>query len=188
MKIILVVICCLLIPLNTQSQSVADSLFSIQQELTELHQEINRLYLNRRTLFYRYMAEHFPQGSGRFDMRMEFGGILRNMEEVIFDLKILRINESLSLDARIPDDLRLNEEAFLALTESWERKENNIESRKDYFLNHNYRSYTIPNNVMQMDFLPAVTNLTILLHQSAVTIRNAKNYIEENSSQLLTSN
>lgn len=82
----------LFVPFNSKGQTVSDSLYSIEQSIEELNKDIMATYYDNRIRFYQYMVEHFPVGSGTYDMHLSFGSILNMIDEVIYDIRVFRVN------------------------------------------------------------------------------------------------
>ena len=129
------------------------------------------------------MVEHFPAGSGTYDMRLSFGGILNMMDEVIYDIRILRVNHTLKHNSAIPEDLKIDIEKLNSTIESWRSKAKFIKDTEDHLADEQFYSYGIPPDIMRDRFIPSVIKLIILPNQSSRIIQNASHFLENEYSK-----
>jgi hypothetical protein len=168
----------LFVPFTSKGQTISDSLYSIEQSIEEFNKDIMATYNDNRIRFYQYMVEHFPVGSGTYDMHLSFGSILNMIDQVIYDIRILRVNHALKDDSTIPEDLKIDKEKLNATIESWRSTASYIKSTENHLTDEQFYSYTIPPDIMRDRFIPSVTRLIILLNQSSRNIQNASDFLE----------
>lgn len=178
-KLLLIASIILLTTGNSLGQEVSDSLKSFQQEIQKINDQSLRIYYQNRFIFYKYMVEHFPRsGSGRHDMKLEFGGMIQKLDKLIYMTKILRLHLYVDSENNLEKDLAMTDSLYSKYIEDYKNIAKAFDDRAEYLSNQEFKSYNISKNVIENDFLPAITAYFTLFKMVSKKTETFSNYLE----------